>query len=139
VWDGIRGRWLLLTPEEEVRQRAVAYLVGVKGVPPLLIRQEHPINLNDTARRADIVVCDPAGRSRMVVECKAPSIPLTCRTLEQAVRYNLKLRSPYIWITNGKTNHCFRYHAEEQRFEILNEIPEFDQMINDTHLRSGSE
>jgi hypothetical protein len=131
VWDAIRGRWLLLTPEEEVRQRVVAYLIGTKGVPPLLIRQEQPLTLNDTARRADVVVYDPAGRPRMVVECKAPSVPLTRRTLEQAVRYNFKLGAPYIWITNGETNHCFRYHAEGQRFETLDEIPGFDRMTTE--------
>ena len=131
VWDAIRGRWLLLTPEEEVRQRVIAYLRDEKGVPPLLIRQEQPLTLHDTVRRADIVVYDPAGRSRMVVECKAPSVPVTHRTLEQVVRYNIVLNAPYLWITNGKTNRCFRYHVEDKQFETLNDIPDFDRLIMD--------
>ncbi len=111
-----------------MRQRVIAYLCDTKGVPPLLIRQEQPLTLHDTARRADIVVCDPAGRPRMVVECKAPTVPITRRTLEQVVRYNIVLNAPYLWITNGKTNRCFRYHAEENRIETLNDIPYFDRM-----------
>jgi hypothetical protein len=130
VWDAIRGRWLPMTPEEEVRQRVIAYLRDVKGVPPLLIRQEQPLTLNDTARRADIVVYDPAGRPRLVVECKAPSVPITRRTLEQVVRYNIVLNAPCLWITNGKTNRCYRYHAAENRFEPLDEIPDFDRLVS---------
>ena len=131
VWDTIRGRWLVMTPEEAVRQQVIAYLIEVKQVPPGLIRQEQPLSLNDTARRADVVAYDHTGKPRMVVECKAPSVPVTRETLEQAVRYNCVLQVPYIWITNGETNHCFRYHAEENRYESLREIPDWESLCRD--------
>lgn len=128
VWDAIRGRWLVLTPEEEVRQRAIGYLTGPAGVPPGLIAQEYPLTLHGTARRADIVVHDAAGRPRMIVECKAPAVPLTREVLEQAARYNLVLGVRYLWITNGAENRCYRYHAEDHRFESLAAIPDFARL-----------
>jgi len=128
VWDAIRGRWLALTPEEEVRQRAIGWLTGPGGVPGGLIRQEHPLTLHGTARRADIVVHDAAGRPRMIVECKAPSVPLTEAVLEQAARYNLVLGVPYLWITNGTESRCYRYHPADHRFESLAAIPDFDRL-----------
>ncbi|MDR0955345.1 MAG: type I restriction enzyme HsdR N-terminal domain-containing protein [Rikenellaceae bacterium] len=125
IWDAIRGKWLALTPEEWVRQQTIGYLIAHRGVDPLLVRQEQSLTLNGTARRADIVVYDGQARPQMVVECKAPQVKLTRETLEQAVRYNLVLRVPYILITNGLSLYCFHFDETQNSLTPLSEIPEF--------------
>ena len=109
IWDDIRKRWLVLTPEEWVRQQMIGYLTMHRGVDPLLIRQEQSLTLHGTARRADIVLYDAQARPRLIVECKAPHIKLTREVLEQVLRYNLTLKIPYILITNGLEHRHFRY------------------------------
>ncbi len=108
VWDAIRGRWLVLTPEEWVRRQVIGYLTAHRGVDPLLIRQEQPLTLHGTSRRADIVVYDAAARPLLLVECKAPHIPLTREVLDQVLRYNLTLKIPNVLITNGLEHRHFR-------------------------------
>ncbi|MCD8186952.1 MAG: type I restriction enzyme HsdR N-terminal domain-containing protein [Rikenellaceae bacterium] len=125
IWDPIRGRWLILTPEEWVRQQVIGYLIRHKGADPMLIRQEQVLLLYGTSRRADIVVYNSAIEPLMVVECKAPQVNITRQTLEQAVRYNLVLQVPYILITNGLSHYCFRYEPVEHRFAPLQAIPDF--------------
>lgn len=122
IWDGIRGRWLVLTPEEWVRRQTIGYLVSHRGVDPMLIRQEQPLTLYGTSRRADIVVYDARACPRLIVECKAPHIKLTQEVLEQVLRYNLTLNVPCILITNGLTHYCFRHDEAEKRLESLSDI-----------------
>lgn len=126
VWDDIRKKWLVLTPEEWVRRQAIGYLVSRRGVAPQLIRQEEPLSLHGTARRADIVVYDPQARPRLMVECKAPQVKLTRQVLEQAARYNLVLKIPYILITNGLEHYCYRWDEAGNRLLAMDGIPFFD-------------
>ena len=128
IWDAIRKRWLKLTPEEWVRQHFIRYLVEVKGVNPLFVRQDLPLRLNETGRRADIVVYGQDGRPRMVVECKAPEVRIVRETLEQVGRYNMVLKVPCVAVTNGLTHYCFRYDAAAHRMLRLEEIPVYDTL-----------
>ena len=86
--------YLVLTPEEWVRQHLVAYLVTHCGVPPKRIVEEYAVALNGQAQRADVVVVDDAAEPLLVAECKAPGIPVGRQTLAQAVRYNSVLEGP---------------------------------------------
>ena len=125
IWDAIRGKWLVLTPEEWVRQQTIGYLSGYKGVDPMLVRQEQCLTLHGTSRRADIVVYNASAQPQMVVECKAPQVKLTREVLEQAIRYNMVLQVSYILITNGLSHYCFQYNETAKRFEALDGIPDF--------------
>lgn len=125
VWDSIRKQWLVLTPEEWVRQNFIRYLTDYKNVDPMLIRQELGLKLHDTDRRADIVVYGRDAQPRMLVECKSPHIKISGSTLEQAARYNMTLRLPYLALTNGITHFCFKYDTAQGRLESLKEIPDF--------------
>ncbi|MBQ2024116.1 MAG: type I restriction enzyme HsdR N-terminal domain-containing protein [Alistipes sp.] len=106
VWDALRGKYLLLTPEERVRQHAIAFLISHCGVMAQSVAQEYPINLNGTAQRADIVVMDKTLTPTILVECKAPEVMITQQVLEQAVRYNSILKARYIILTNGHQHLC---------------------------------
>ena len=76
IWDAVRRRWLVLTPEEWVRQHLIRLLVERGGVPPGNVSQEYPVALSGTAQRADVVVTGRDGRPCLLAECKAPDVPL---------------------------------------------------------------
>ena len=101
VWVPMRRKWLVLTPEEEVRRRVVAHLVAHLGVPPTHIVEEYPVELNGQHQRADIVVVGPDLKPWLVVECKAPEVPLTRAVLDQVGRYNSVIGAPQVVVTNG--------------------------------------
>ncbi|MCI7141111.1 type I restriction enzyme HsdR N-terminal domain-containing protein [Alistipes sp.] len=106
IWDSIRGIYLVLTPEEWVRQHLIAYLVSHCGVQPLRIVEEYAVPLNGQPQRADVVVVGDDARPLLLAECKAPDVAIGQRTLEQAVRYNSVLRARYIILTNGLRHYC---------------------------------
>lgn len=101
VFDPVRRKWVALTPEEWVRQHTVHLLLERAGVADGLIAIEKELVWEGTRRRADIVVFSRAGRPWMVVECKAPSVPVTQGPLDQASRYNRAMGARYVIVTNG--------------------------------------
>ena len=107
VWDPLRGCYLVLTPEEWVRQHLIAWLVSHCGAQPLRIVQEYPVPLNGQPQRADVVVVDDAGAPLLLAECKAPEVPVDRSVLDQAVRYNSVLGARYIVLTNGLKHFCW--------------------------------
>lgn len=109
IWDSIRQMWLLLTPEEWVRQHTIAWLIGYKGIPALRISQEYPVNINGQHQRADIVVVDNFAKPYILVECKAPNIAIDDEVKIQAMRYNAIVKARYILLTNGRKFYCFEY------------------------------
>ena len=107
VWDALRGIYLVLTPEEWVRQHLIAYLSTHCGVQPLRIVQEYPVRLNGQAQRADVVVVDDAARPLLLAECKAPDVAVDRTVFGQAARYNSVLGARYLVLTNGLTHFCW--------------------------------
>lgn len=124
VWDPIRGVYLVLTPEEWVRQHLIAYLVSHCGAQPLRIVEEYAVPLNGQPQRADVVVVDDDGRPLLLAECKAPEVAINKQTLAQAVRYNSVLQARYIILTNGLKHYCCRYR--EGCYEQLRAFPRLD-------------
>lgn len=121
VFDRVRQRWLVLTPEEWVRRHVVAYLTAECGYQPEQIVQEYPININGMAQRADIVVLTADAKPLLVVECKEPGIRLSQETLAQVVRYNSILGCRYVAITNGLDTFCYQYDG--QRYTPIDALP----------------
>ena len=115
IWDSIRQIWLLLTPEEWVRQHVIAWLIGYKGIPALRISQEYPVNINGQHQRADIVVIDERAKPYILVECKAPNIEIDNEVVMQATRYNAVVKARYILLTNGKKLYCYEYSEGQYR------------------------
>jgi len=101
LFDPLRKKWLLLTPEEWVRQNFVQYLVQVKLYPAALIALEKEIWLGELKKRFDILIYNKHHQPWMIVECKAAEIILNDDTLQQALRYNISVPVEYILITNG--------------------------------------
>ncbi len=124
IYDVIRRRFVTLTPEEWVRQHLVHYLIRHKACPSGLIALEKEIDLYGRPQRFDVVVYSRQGNPWLLVECKAPSVPLTSRVFDQAFRYNLALAAPYVAVTNGIRHHCLRLDAGAAPV-FLDDFPQF--------------
>lgn len=111
VWDAPRKKWLVLTPEELVRQLCLHYLVDL-GFSKNLIRTELGITVNGLQKRCDIVIFDKVAKPFLLVECKAAKVEMTDAILHQALDYNLKLKVPFCLITNGLHTHLFSLDYE---------------------------
>jgi hypothetical protein len=101
-----RHRWVRLTPEEWVRQQLLHRLVEQLGYPASLIAVEQAIQVGEAKKRCDAVVYDRQMTPMMVIECKAETVPLTQKTLDQAITYNRKLNVPYLMLHNGVQTIC---------------------------------
>lgn len=128
VWCLIRKKHLLLTPEEWVRQHTIHYLINEKKVPVGTINSEHLVTINGQARRCDIVVFSRTGTPSLIVECKAPSVPLSEQTFLQISNYIRELRSPYFWMTNG-LHHVYAVIGAE----TVDYLPELDEYHSWNH------
>ena len=121
IFDSLRKKWLVLTPEEWVRQNFVQYLVQVKGYQSSLIAIEKEIKLGELKKRFDILVYNANHQPWMMIECKAAEIKLDATVLEQILRYNISIPVEYMVITNGELTYAWR--RSENNFEFISEIP----------------
>lgn len=122
LWDTLRKVWLVLTPEEWVRQHVLGMLMQGMSIPPALISQECPVCLNGMPQRADIVVYGKDSSPLMLVECKAPDVAITPAVYAQAVRYNTVLGARYLFLTNGLQHRIYEQTGEEYR--IMEVMPD---------------
>ncbi|RPD51907.1 type I restriction enzyme HsdR N-terminal domain-containing protein [Paracnuella aquatica] len=124
VFDGLRRSWLLLTPEEWVRQNFVQYLVELLQYPTALIALEKELVLNGLKKRFDVLVYNNTHEPWMLVECKASSVALSAAVLEQALRYNMVLPVSFIVITNGTQTRAWQ--KTENGLVELDKLPEWN-------------
>ena len=129
VWDSLRGIYLVLTPEEWVRQHLIRLLVERGGVPPGNVSQEYPVALSGTAQRADVVVTGRDGRPCLLAECKAPDVPLGREVFAQAVRYNSVVTAPYVLITNGLLHCCSSLDRSTGRYAVVEGLPDLSPFL----------
>jgi len=123
IFDTIRKKWLLLTPEEWVRQNFVQYLVQVKGYPVTLVALEKMILLGELKKRFDILVYDRQHRPWMMIECKSPSVSLDDAVLHQLLRYHISVPAGLLVITNGE--YSYAWEKREGQLEMLDALPEW--------------
>ena len=125
VFDRIRRKKVLLEPEEWVRQHLVHYLIEHLNYPSGLIQLEVPVDVNHLKQRADVVAYDYDANPFLLVECKSFSVNLDQDCLGQLLRYNAKIKAPYILLTNGMEHHCFHYNVNEEALIPMEAFPEF--------------
>ncbi len=123
VFDEIRKKFILLTPEEWVRQNVVQFLLKEKKYPKSLINVEKVIKINDLIKRYDIVVYNSDGSIFLLVECKAPHIKITQETFNQIARYNLALKAEHLMVTNGLNHYFCKMDFENEKYVFLKELP----------------
>lgn len=128
IFDGIRKKFIVLTPEEWVRQHFIHYLVAEKKYPRSLIRVEGGLSYNQLQKRTDIVVFDRQGNPWMIVECKSPTLKVSADTLSQASLYNATLKGEFICVTNGLLHFCARVDWADRKTTLLDETPSFPSL-----------
>lgn len=128
IFDEIRKKTLVLTPEEWVRQNFIRFMVEEKKYPASLLAIETGLKLNRNQFRADLLVYDRRGKPLLIVEFKAPSVKISQLAFDQITRYNMTFQVPYLIVSNGLSHYCCKVNAEEQTYAFLKEIPTFDQL-----------
>lgn len=141
IFDLIRRKFVVLTPEEWVRQHFVHYLIDEYKYPKGLIKIESGLryikitNSSETkeispaywtdrrGKRCDIIIYDGNGQPYLIVECKAPSVKITQKAFDQIARYNYSLKATYLIITNGLLHFCCKINHRERKYEYLDYIP----------------
>ncbi|HOK25825.1 MAG TPA: type I restriction enzyme HsdR N-terminal domain-containing protein [Bacteroidales bacterium] len=131
IFDDIRRRYVRLTPEEWVRQNFIKYLIGEGGYPAGLIGVEVTFTMNRLRKRADILVHNREGRPVMIVECKSYDVVLDESVFDQIVTYNMRFRVPYMVVTNGMINYACKIDFENNSWEYLMVIPQYDELIKE--------
>jgi len=123
IFDIIRKKYLVLTPEEWVRQHFIHYLINQLGYAKSLISVEHGLKYNSLLKRTDIIVYSNTAEPLVLIECKAPEHRLNKKVLEQAMMYNKTVQAEYIIVTNGLEHSCLRIDRVNKRVDYLNTIP----------------
>jgi len=129
IFDSIRKKFVVLTPEEWVRQNFISYLAEVKNYPKGLIAVEKKVDVNRMPQRSDIVLYNNKAIPLIIVECKAPAVKISQDTFNQIARYNMKLRVPYLVVTNGLDHFCCHIDYEQNSFKFISEIPDYKSLV----------
>lgn len=121
IFDVVRKRWVILTPEEWVRQNFLQYLIVIKNYPAALIAVEKTIELGDVKKRFDIVLYDNHHQPWMIIECKEMSVALDRKVLDQVLTYNIPLQVSYLVITNG--SYCYAFEIADGQMKAIDTLP----------------
>ena len=127
IFDEIRKKFIVLTPEEWVRQHVVKFLIQEKNYPISHINVEKQITLNGLKKRYDIVVFKQDGKLDKLVECKAPEITISQNTFDQIAQYNFKLNANYLMVTNGLAHYYCQMDFVAEKYQFMQEIPDFSR------------
>ncbi|WP_299672506.1 type I restriction enzyme HsdR N-terminal domain-containing protein [uncultured Polaribacter sp.] len=125
IFDNLRKKYMVLTPEEWVRQHFVQYLIEEKKYPVTLIALEKQMVIHNQKKRTDILIFDKVGNHDIIVECKAPAIKITQEAFDQIARYNLKLKAKYLIVTNGLVHFYCKMDFVNKTYIFLKEIPDY--------------
>ncbi len=123
IFDAFRKRWIVLTPEEWVRQNILQYLTEIKKYPSALIAIEKEIYLGELKKRCDVVIYDRNSLPWMIIECKEMNSKINAKAVEQILRYHLTLPAQYLVITNG--SYCLGFEKSEGQLKEIDKFPEF--------------
>lgn len=125
VFDPIRKKEIVATPEEILRQMILHFLLEEKNCPAGLIRVEKGVKMNGMTKRADILIHDKNGEPWLLVECKSPKVAVNQDVFDQTARYNLALKVPFLAVTNGVITYCCSMDYVENSWQFLDDWPGF--------------
>lgn len=137
IYDEIRAKYVFLSPEEWVRQHCVRFLVEMKNAPKGLVSVEKGISLNGKHLRYDAAVYSKQGNPLLLVECKAPDVPITQDVFNQIATYNMLLKVPFLWVSNGLSHFFCEIDFNKKTFSFLKELPSYQEMGNRAKNISG--
>lgn len=123
VFDVVRKKFVAFSPEENVRQHLIHYLIGEMGYSPGLMGVEKSILLHGVRRRFDLLVYSSSNHPFLLAECKSPEIILDQKVIWQLADYNFRFRVPYLLITNGRAHFCFHYDKSQEKYLPEENLP----------------
>jgi len=129
IYDMIRRKYMVLTPEEWVRQHLIKFLVQDKNFPASLIAVERQVMINGLSKRFDLLVFDHQGLAFLLAELKSPDIKLTQDVLEQIANYNSRFSAPYLFVSNGLTHVLYLLNKDMQKYEALPEMKSWEELL----------
>lgn len=125
IFDRIRKKWVVLTPEEWVRQHLIWYLIEYKHCPESLIQVEYGFHTQNKSLRVDVAVFSNNLEPLLLCECKSPTVKLSTKSLSQLALYNITYRSAVILLSNGLEHYCLFF---DNQWKFLSEIPDYDEL-----------
>jgi hypothetical protein len=128
LFDEIRKKHLIITPEEWVRQHFVQYLINQKKYPKTLIKLEGGLRLHGMAKRTDIVVFNTTGDKILMIECKAPAVAINQKVFDQIARYNMTHKIALLAVSNGLQHYYCQIDFENQAYKFISELPAYDEL-----------
>ena len=128
IFDILRRKYIVLTPEEWVRQHFVHYLIEHKGYPQGLMGNEIELHIGDKKLRCDTILYNKEAAPRMIIEYKAPTIKLQQKTFDQISAYNLLLKVDYLIVSNGLQHYCCKMDYINQKYDFLEDIPDYQNL-----------
>jgi hypothetical protein len=127
IFDVVRKKFVVLQPEEWVRQHIVQYIISEKKYPLSLVNVEKQLKVNGMVKRYDIVIFNSDGTIKVLVECKAPEINISQTVFDQIARYNMQLKAEYLMVSNGLSHFYCEMDFKEEKYSFLRDIPEFSR------------
>ncbi|HVW12560.1 MAG TPA: type I restriction enzyme HsdR N-terminal domain-containing protein [Mucilaginibacter sp.] len=128
LFDEIRKKHIVLTPEEWVRQHFVQFLINQKGYPRSLIRLEGGLKLHGMQRRTDIVVFNSAGERILIVECKSPDVGITQKVFDQVARYNMVHKVSILAVSNGLDHYYCTIDFAGGKYQFIEDLPAYREI-----------
>ena len=138
IFDEIRRKFIVLTPEEWVRQHVVQYFLIEKKYPKSLINVEKILKINGITKRYDVVVFNRDGSIFILVECKAPEIKVSQMTFDQIARYNMTMKAQFLMVTNGQQHYFCQMDFEHEKYRFLSELPAYPTLKNAPREKSDN-
>ena len=126
IFDVVRKKFVVLTPEEWVRQHVVQYLHQDLRYPLSWINVEKQLKVAGLSKRYDVVVYDAHGKVQLMVECKAPSVKITQSTFDQIARYQMALKARYLMVTNGLDHYYCQLDPDKEGYRFLPSLPAYE-------------
>lgn len=127
IFDIIRRKYILLTPEEWVRQHCLHHLIEELNIPASLIQVEKAISTGNTKGRFDIIAFNPDGTVYLLVECKAVHVEINQSVFDQIARYALNMKNSYLMVTNGLSHYFCQIDNEQKQYLFLKQIPNYQE------------
>jgi hypothetical protein len=129
IFDAIRKKFIILTPEEWVRQHLIQFLITEKSYPISLINVEKVLKVNGLRKRYDVVVYNSDGTINILIECKAPEVTISQSTFDQIAQYNMTLQSNFLMVTNGLNHYFCQMDFENEKYQFLSELPNYQSNL----------
>ncbi|QEC53949.1 type I restriction and modification enzyme subunit R-like protein [Anseongella ginsenosidimutans] len=125
IFDELRKKHLLCTPEEWVRQHLIRYMIKQKQYPRGLVQIEGGLSVNERKRRCDVLFFGSRGQEYLLAECKSPAVKISDKVFAQAALYNTKHKAKYLLVTNGLHHFCCEMDYEGHSYRFMEQIPAF--------------